>query len=227
MSRDAILTGLALMVASQTHPTRAGAPSLRFLALGDSYTIGEGVNDAERWPMQLARQLRAEGIALQDPRVIATTGWTTADLSAAMDAVEPLGQWDFVSLLIGVNNQYQGRPADEFRCEFAALLERAITLAGGRTGRVLVLAIPDWGVTPFAADRNRGKIAAELDEFNALQRAECERRGVSFLDVAPISRTLGADPAHLTDDGLHPGAALYRAWTAEAIKVARKALESR
>ena len=125
--------------------------TLSYLALGDSYTIGEGVEAHGRWPMQLAHALRAAGIAIADPRIIATTGWTTDELSAAMDAEAPLGTWDFVSLLIGVNNQYRGRNVDDYLAEFHRLLQRAITLADGRVDRVLVLSIPDWGVTPFAA----------------------------------------------------------------------------
>ena len=124
---------------------------MSYLALGDSYTIGEGVPDADRWPVQLATALRAEGIDLADPRIIATTGWTTDELASAIDVAEPVGRYDFVSLLIGVNNQYRGRSVAEYRGEFTALLKRAIGFAGGRPERVLVLSIPDWGVTPFAA----------------------------------------------------------------------------
>ena len=121
----------------------AGEPrEISYLALGDSYTIGESVPEEGRWPVQLAAALRERGVPLAAPRIIATTGWTTDELSAAMDAAEPLGQWDFASLLIGVNNQYRGRPVDEYRGEFAGLLDRTIQLAGGRADRVLVLSIP-------------------------------------------------------------------------------------
>src|SRR5690606_28666461 len=116
-----------------------------WLALGDSYTIGEGVAETARWPVVLAAQLRDAGITIADPRIIATTGWTTDELSTAMDCAEPLGRWDLVSLLIGVNNQYRGRSLADYRGDFHALLKRAIVLAGDRPGRVLVLSIPDWG----------------------------------------------------------------------------------
>jgi lysophospholipase L1-like esterase len=199
-------------------------PPLRYLALGDSYTIGEGVEDAGRWPMQLAARLREAGIAIADPRIIATTGWTTDELAAAMDAAEPLGDWDFVSLLIGVNNQYRGRAVDEYVGEFHRLLRRAIALAGGRMERVLVLSIPDWGGTPFAfaSGRDRQAIAHDLDAYNAAARELCAAEGVAFVDITGISRTeAGSDAsAMLAEDGLHPSAAQYARWTDAALPVA-------
>jgi lysophospholipase L1-like esterase len=199
---------------------------LSYLALGDSYTIGEGIADDGRWPVQLAAALRSEGIALADPRIIATTGWTTDELSAAIDAAEPLGEWDFVSLLIGVNNQYRGREAGEYAQEFAALLERAIAFARGRGDRVLVLGIPDWGVTPFARFEagNRANIAAEIDAYNVAAAAACESRAVAFVDIAPLSRERGAEAAMLAEDGLHPSALMYTEWTRLALPVARRLL---
>ena len=190
---------------------------LRYLALGDSYTIGESVPEAGRWPMQLAAALRGRGVAIGDPRIIATTGWTTDELSAAMDAAEPLGAWDRVSLLIGVNNQYRGRDVAEYRGEFARLLDRAIALAGGQADRVWVLSIPDWGATPFgqASGRDTRQIARELDAYNAAAAAACAARGVGFVDITPISRAPGAGVA---DDGLHPNADQYAQWTALALK---------
>ena len=198
------------------------AVALRWLALGDSYTIGEAVPLPGGWPAQLAARLREAGIAIDDPRLIATTGWTTDELSAAMDAAEPLGDWDFVSLLIGVNNQYRGRSDADYRGEFHGLLRRAITLAGGRASRVLVLSIPDWGVTPFAGDSGRdgALIAAELDAYNAVARALCEDEGVAFVDITAISRDDGGAPAMLADDGLHPSAAQYARWADAALPVA-------
>ncbi|MHB8913060.1 MAG: SGNH/GDSL hydrolase family protein [Lysobacter sp.] len=199
---------------------------MNYLALGDSYTIGEGVPEASRWPLQLAAALRAEGIALADPRMIARTGWTTDELSAAIDAAQPLGQFDFVSLLIGVNNQYRGRDVAEYRDQFTTLLDRSIAFAGGRADRVLVLSIPDWGVTPFAISRGRDavQIARELDAYNAAARAICAARGVAFVDITAVSRARGADTDMLVDDGLHPSAAMYAQWTALALPVARARL---
>lgn len=215
----------ALLSLSSSARADAG---LRYLALGDSYTIGEGVPESGRWPLQLARALRADGLAVDDPRIIATTGWTTDELSAAIDAAEPLGEWDLVSLLIGVNNQYRGREVENFRSEFAALLKRAIQLARGRHDRVLVLAIPDWGVTPFgrASGRDPAEVSRQLDAFNAVLREESRRCDVAFVDIAPISRARGGEPAMVTGDGLHPSAALYSEWTALALPAARLGLVS-
>ena len=195
---------------------------LRYLALGDSYTIGEGVEPYGRWPVQLARALREEGIPLADPHIIAATGWTTDELSAAMDAAEPLGDWDFVSLLIGVNNQYRGRSVDDYLGEFTRLLQRAIALAGDRAGRALVLSIPDWGVTPFAfaGGRDARAIADDLDAYNAAAREACTAHGVAFVDITAISRDDGDATAMLADDGLHPSAAQYARWTDAALPVA-------
>jgi lysophospholipase L1-like esterase len=205
------------------------AGTLRYLALGDSYTIGEGVAEDGRWPLQLARALRDAGIPLADPRIVATTGWTTDELSAAIDAAQPLGDYDFASLLIGVNNQYRGRTVDDYRAEFAALLERAIGLAGGDPGRVLVLSIPDWGATRFGREsgRDTAAIARELDAYNAAARAICVARGVAFVDITGASRAHGADAAMLADDGLHPSARAYADWAGLALPVAQGLLAPR
>jgi len=209
-------------------PAHPAAPQpLRYLALGDSYTIGEGVAPGGSWPMQLARALRDEGVPLADPQVIATTGWTTDELDAAIDAAAPAVDFDLGSLLIGVNNQYRGRGLAEYREHFAALLERAIGFAGGDAGRVFVLSIPDWGVTPFAAASGRdvAAIARELDAFNAAAAQLCRQRGVAFVDITPVSRALGAQAPMLAGDGLHPSAAMYAQWTALALPVARGLLQ--
>ncbi|MET1024394.1 MAG: SGNH/GDSL hydrolase family protein [Pseudoxanthomonas sp.] len=199
---------------------------LRYLALGDSYTIGEGVPAQDRWPMQLARALRAEGIGLDDPRIIATTGWTTDELQAAIDQAAPTPGFDLVSLLIGVNDQYRGRPLDQYLQQFQALLTRAIGLAGERAQRVIVLSIPDWSVTPFAAGTGRdlGQIAQQIDAFNQDARIACRRRGVAFVDITPVSRHDGDAADMLVADGLHPSAAMYAKWAALASHAARNAL---
>ena len=204
----------------------ASSPQLSYLALGDSYTIGEGVAEDGRWPVQLAAALRAEGVALADPRIIATTGWTTDELEWGIDAAEPLGNWDFVSLLVGVNNQYRNRSAVAYAEEFHTLLQRAIRLAGGQPGRVLVLSIPDWGLTPFASSdaRDAATIGSELDAFNAAAQRICEHATVAFVDITTVSRERGAEPAMLVADGLHPSAAMYTEWTRLALPVARRLL---
>lgn len=200
----------------------ATAAAPRYLALGDSYTIGEGVPADGTWPFQLAAALRAQGIALADPQIIATTGWTTDELAAAIDEAAPQGPFALVSLLIGVNNQYRGRPLAEYRQQFEQLLQRAIALAAEDPARVLVLSIPDWGVTPYARDNGRdaAQVALEIDDFNAAARACCGDYGVAFVDITPVSRDGGDQPAMLVDDGLHPSAQMYRRWMEVALPVA-------
>lgn len=212
------------------HVSTASPPLHRFLALGDSYTIGEGVAAEERWPAQLVRRLRAHGIAFDDPRIIAKTGWSTDELAAAIDAAEFDAPYALVTLLIGVNNQYRGRDLANYRDEFSALLARAVAFAGGQTDRVVVVSIPDWGVTRFASgqDRDPQRVAAEIDAFNAAARAISDAQDIAFVDVTAASRACG-DAAHaLVDDGLHPSAMQYAMWT-DAIfdVVARLELSSR
>jgi lysophospholipase L1-like esterase len=199
---------------------------MRFLALGDSYTIGEGVMPEERWPTQLARGLRERGLALDDPTLIATTGWTTDELWAGIDHahVDPASAYDLVSLLIGVNNQYRGHEAEAYRTQFGALLARAIGFAGQRPGRVLVLSIPDWSVTPFAAGRDRAAIAVAIERFNAINRAETARLGAHYVDITPISRQAAEDVSLITVDGLHPSGKMYAEWARQALLVAEAAL---
>jgi lysophospholipase L1-like esterase len=203
------------------------AADLRFLALGDSYTIGEGVAESARWPMQLAQALRADGVPLSDPTIIARTGWTTDELDAAIDAVHPLPEYGLVSLLIGVNNQYRGRSVDEYRAQFAALLERAIGFAQGKPQHVLVLSIPDWGVTPFAQGRDPGSISAAIDAFNAAAMQLCVQRGVAFVDITAASRHRGGESDMLAEDGLHPSAKMYAEWTRLALPMARERIAAR
>ena len=198
----------------------------RYLALGDSYTIGEGIAPEDRWPVRLADALRSEGIAIDAPRIVATTGWTTDELDAAIDAAALRPPFDLVSLLIGVNDQYRGRDVATYAPAFEALLQRAIGFAGGDATRVFVLAIPDWGVTPFGAHsgRDTAAIARELDAYNAAAASICAARSVAFVDIAPVSRARGGDAEMLADDGLHPSAALHAAWAQLALPVARAVL---
>ena len=196
------------------------AAPLRYLALGDSYTIGEGVPADGRWPEQLASALRAGGLPVADPQVIATTGWTTDELNAGMDAAAPVGPFDLVTLLIGVNNQYRGLPLEDYRSEFAQLLRRALALAGGNRQRVLVVSIPDWGVTAFAQGRDTAQIATQIDAFNQVAAHICRDNGVAFIDITPTSRDGGDQPAMLAADGLHPSAAMYARWTTQIAPVA-------
>jgi lysophospholipase L1-like esterase len=203
-------------------PTRAADP-LRHLALGDSYTIGEGVLEAGRWPVQLARQLAADGVMLEPPRIVATTGWTTDELAAAMDAAQLAPAYDLVTLLIGVNNQYRGRSAEEYIAQFGQLLARGVELAGDRPERVVVVSIPDWGVTRFAREHGHdaAAIGAALDRFNALARTAAEATGAAFVDITDLSRD---HPDELAEDGLHPDARQYARWAERIAPAARHAL---
>ncbi len=198
--------------------------ALRILSLGDSYTIGEGVAEAGRWPMQLAARLRNRGIPCADPLIIARTGWTTDELDAAITQACPIGLFDLVTLLIGVNNQYRGRSLEEYREQFRALLERAIAFARSRPERVLVLSIPDWGVTPFAEGRDRGKIAAEIDAFNAVKHAQALAAGARYVDITPSTRDL-SEPGFLAEDGLHPSGLLYKRWVDLALPTVLQSLD--
>jgi lysophospholipase L1-like esterase len=211
-----VLAGLAV--------TSAGAAG-RYLALGDSYTIGEGVAPEGRWPVQLAQRLRADGVAIDDPQLVATTGWTTDELSAAMDSATFSPPYALVTLLIGVNNQYRGRSLANYREEFATLLARAISLAGERSDHVVVASIPDWGVTGFARAHGRDphRVGIDIDAFNAIARALADDRGVAFVDVTALSRDAGDAPDALVDDRLHPSAGQYARWTDAIFAAARQA----
>jgi lysophospholipase L1-like esterase len=200
---------------------------MRFLALGDSYTIGESVAEKDRWPVQLAALLRQQGLEPGDPQIIARTGWTTDELSDGIDLARPKGPFALVTLLIGVNNQYRALPLDKYRQEFVALLLRAIDFAGGEAGRVVVLSIPDWGVTPFAQGQERAAIASAIDRFNMVNAEETLRLGSHYVDVTPESRLAPSDPALIARDGLHPSAKMYADWARLALPAACEALNGK
>lgn len=196
------------------------APPLHYLALGDSYTIGESVAADRRWPVVLVERLRKAGVVIDDPQIIAVTGWTTDELAAGMDAATLRPPFNLVTLQIGVNNQYRGRSAEDYREQFASMLARAITLAGGKASHAVVVSIPDWGVTRFARENGRDatRVAGEIDAYNAIARDETMRIGARFVDITDISRS---HPQMLADDGLHPSAAQYALWV-ERIEFAAK-----
>ncbi|MBI5947503.1 MAG: SGNH/GDSL hydrolase family protein [Chloroflexi bacterium] len=186
---------------------------LRYLALGDSYTIGEGVPESERWPEVLAGLLRAGGLDIAGPEVIAQTGWTTDELLAAVDARQPEGPYDLVTVQVGVNDQYRGRGRGEFAVSFAAVLDRAIALAGGDAWHVVVVSIPDWSVTPFAEGRDRAAIREALDDFNLIEFGVLvSREFPHYANVTPSSEAMGTDPSLVAADGLHPSGKLHAAW---------------
>jgi len=193
-----------------------------YLALGDSYTIGTGISEGESLPFQLAAALRVRGMQVADPLVIARNGWTTDELILGIDATIPPVKpppFDLVTLLIGVNNQYSGCPLGEYRQEFAALLVQAIAFAGSEASRVIVLSIPDWSVTPFAEGRDRDRIAAEINAFNAVNLDETHEAGAHYVDITPLSRLAVRDPALLAPDALHPSGELIAQWVALLLPV--------
>ncbi|QKZ11275.1 SGNH/GDSL hydrolase family protein [Spirosoma sp. KUDC1026] len=197
----------------------------RFLSLGDSYTIGESVDASARWSVQLAGMLRKDGLDVGDPDIIARTGWTTAELQAAIGTSGNTNQYDLVSLMIGVNNQYRGQSQERYRTEFEALLKTAITFAKGNASHVFVLSIPDWGKSPYANGRNPETIAAEIDTFNAIAQAECQKAGVSYVDITPISRQATGDATQFANDGLHYSGKQMKLWAEKALPVAKALLK--
>lgn len=201
----------------------------KYLALGDSYTIGEGVSAETSFPYQLQHLLNGTGNRAADlqqgfavPRIIAKTGWTTDELDAAIDAAGINENYDLVTLLIGVNNQYRGRSSSEYKVQFDHLLQRALSFAGGKATHVIVLSIPDWGVTTFAEGQDRKKIAAAIDTFNATAAAVCEQHRVSFIDITSSQRADGAKLEYLAADGLHPSQKEYAKWSIKLFHTIKK-----
>jgi lysophospholipase L1-like esterase len=197
-------------------------PMTRYLALGDSYTIGESVAESERFPVQLVARLKKDGHDLGAPWIIARTGWTTDELDAAITAAGPTGPFDLVTLLIGVNNQYRKRDAEQYRGEFRALLKRAVGFAGGDPSRVIVVSIPDWCVTPFAKEGGRANEGGEIDRYNRVNREETEAAHAKYIDITPISREAVNDPALLAEDGLHPSGKMYGRWVELIVPAVKK-----
>lgn len=187
---------------------------LSYLALGDSYTIGEAVEPSNSFPFQLVEILKNKEILFESPKVIAKTGWTTDELRHAIQQEQMVKTFDLVTLLIGVNNQYRGYSPETYRKEFAALLETSIRFAGGDKDKVFVVSIPDWGVTEFAKQSGRElkTISNEIDAFNEINRQETVSRQVSYIDITPISRQAIKKPTLIASDGLHPSKKMYTEW---------------
>ena len=202
----------------------------RYLALGDSYTIGESVDASDRWPVQLVAAMRDVGVSMGDPMIVARTGWTTAELLAAIDSITPPLErdYDFVTLLIGVNDQYRGLTGSVFREGFLKLLSRAVDFVGGDALCLLVVSIPDWSVTPFARSDPRGAslIAAEIDAFNDIARETTRQAGGQFVDITSHSRRAARDRSLLAADGLHPSRRMYALWAQTILPVALRSLDS-
>ena len=199
-----------------TRPEVPGNLNISYLALGDSYTIGTSVDVADRWPVQLARALADDSITVTEQRIIATNGWTTAELRAGIDNAGDLREdYDLVSLLIGVNNQFRGQSVANYRDEFTELLDTAIRLAGGDTSRVFVVSIPDYAYTPFGGGRQ--DITDGVLQFNATANFIADDYGVPFLNITPISQEGLNDPELVAADNLHPSGRQYARWVDEVI----------
>ena len=197
---------------------------LRYLALGDSYTIGEGVSDEERWPAYLVRMLASRGVQVGPPYYVAQTAWTTDELSDAIDAAKPAGPFDLVTLLIGVNDQYRSRPVSSFEGEFTTLVKRSVAFAGKRPDRTIVISIPDWGATPYADGRDRALIGREITAYNTKAESIVRKFGAHWVDVTESSRAMLQEPELAVADKLHPSGEMYRRWAELIAPVAEGAL---
>lgn len=185
---------------------------LNYLALGDSYTIGESVPEDLRWPVQLVDQLQKGEFKIAAPTIIAKTGWTTDELQDAIKEENLTADFDLVSLLIGVNNQYRGYPINQYKREFKELLEQAISFAKDDPNRVFVVSIPNYGVTPFGMEKGEQKIRRELLTYDSIADSIASEYGVSFLNITPISEKAKNDPSYIADDQLHPSGKQYSEW---------------
>jgi lysophospholipase L1-like esterase len=196
--------------------SQAQQKSLTYLALGDSYTIGEGVEINDRYPVQLVQEWnKTSKIQFASPLIIAKTGWTVDELEAGIQATPTAAEgYDLVTLLIGVNNQYRGRTVESYALDFEKMLQRAIAFARGNKAQVIVLSIPDWGVTPFAISKgvNPAKVANEIDEYNETKKAICAKNGVKYIDITAEYRIAGALPEGVVADELHPSSLIYKSW---------------
>ena len=195
-----------------------------YLALGDSYTIGQSVLSSENFPNQTVQLLNQQNYNFKSPEILATTGWTTDELQNNINSHTFTPPYDFVSLLIGVNNQYRGRSVENYKPEFETLLKQAIQFAGGNANRVIVVSIPDWGVTPFANGRDRAQIAREVDDYNAANKYISVIYKVNYIDITPGSKEAATDLSLVAGDGLHPSAKEYTRWAQKVFAVIKQQL---
>ncbi len=196
-----------------------------YLALGDSYTIGEQVPMHENFPYQTVELLRKQHFDVADPVIIAKTGWTTDELAASIREHNIQDKFSFVSLLIGVNNQYRGRDVENYKEEFTQLLTQAIAYANDQPQKVFVVSIPDWGVTPFADGKDRGKIAGEINAYNAACKEIAEAHKCHYIEITESTRKNGQDKEYVAGDGLHPSAKEYKVWAERLADVVGKTLK--
>lgn len=195
------------------------------LALGDSYTVGESVDKLDDWPSQLVRSIRTGGRGATEPTVVAATGSDTQDLMTALQLVDLESPFDVVTLQIGVNNQFRGGTLSDFEADLDLLTDMAIKHAGDEAGRVILLSIPDWGMTPFAEGAPRSTVASEIDAFNEVIRQQASKDGTHFVDVTEISRRGLAEPDLVAADGLHPSGKMYGEWVDLMLPVVSRIIE--
>ena len=211
---------LMLFSCQEKAETQADTQPIQFLALGDSYTIGQSVDSSERWPIQLDAKLKNDGYAVERTDIIAQTGWKTSDLLNAIEDANLQG-YNLISLSIGVNNQFSGIPFEVYTSEFDELLGRIIDAVGA--SRVFVVSIPDYGVTPFGSN-NSETIAQELDEYNEYARLKCDNLNIPYINITEISRNLGASEGALAIDNLHPSGTQYALWVDEIVPKVKELL---
>lgn len=192
---------------------------ITYLALGDSYTIGESVEVTERWPIQLRQALQDSGLSVAEPKIIAETGWTTTELQEAIADTSLNSSYDLVSLLIGVNDQYDGLDFATYPQRFKQLLDTAIEFAGGDAKRVLVVSIPDYSVTPFGQQKNPERISSELAQYNSINMALADSMGVHYVNITPGSQNAARDSSLTASDGLHPSGKMYSQWVEQITPV--------
>ena len=197
---------------SNTNTNTTDTGKITYLALGDSYTIGQSVAESDRFPVQLVALLKNHSLKIDNPDIVAVKGWTTGNLLNAINTDPPKANYSFVTLLIGVNNQYQGRSLDEYKSEFSQLLNLAIACARNIKEHVFVLSIPDYSVTPFGNNIDKEKTALQIDQFNAANKMISQNAEVNYLDITPISREAKSDASLIALDGLHPSAVQYLKW---------------
>lgn len=196
---------------------------VKYLALGDSYTVGESVTEEERFPAHTKKLLRAEDIDVS-VKYIAATGWTSADLTFNLTLQNPANDFDIVTLLIGVNDQYQKRPKDQYKLQFSALLSKAVELVGNRKERVFVLSIPDYSITPYVTETDKLRVSTEIDEFNAINRGVTLRNGITYIDITASSRRARNDTTLIASDDLHPSGKEYESWASMLMPLIKKVL---
>lgn len=200
--------------------------TIKYLALGDSYTIGQNVEENQRFPVQLVEKLNEAGLNVAKPTIVARTGWTTANLTQGIEDANLTGTYDLVTLLIGVNNQYQGRDTAEYRKQFRELLNKSVGFANDIEKRVIVISIPDYGATPFGISDAK-RIGAEIDIFNKINKEETDLKKANYVYITSISRVAKDDRSLIASDGLHPSGKMYSLWVDAIFPVVKNMLNNR